>query len=88
MTRTFFSILFIVGHVLGLSPAAWSEEVEKFALRQNVGQKIAVGFFGQKKFRSGLSTGVENLEQGIVGGILFLAETSQAELTSKQWSVM
>jgi beta-N-acetylhexosaminidase len=72
MTRTLFSILFIVGHVLGLSPAAWSEEAEESALRQSVGQKVVVGFFGQKNSDPDFRRVLKNLEQGIVGGVLFL----------------
>ena len=72
MTRTLFSILFVVGHVLGLSPAVRSEEAEKSALRQSVGQKIVVGFFGQKNSDPDFRRVLKNLEQGIVGGVLFL----------------
>ena len=69
MTRTLFPVLFVVGYVLGLSPAVCSEES---ALRQSVGQRIIVGFFGQKNSDLDFRRVLKNLEQGTVGGVLFL----------------
>jgi beta-N-acetylhexosaminidase len=72
MTRPPIFVLLILGHVLGQSLAAYAEEREDSALRRTIGQKIVVGFFGQKNTDPDFRRVLKNLEQGYVGGVLFL----------------
>jgi len=74
MTRLTIIILLILGHVLTLTPAAYAAEKEdSAALRRIIAQKIIVGFFGRKNTDPDFQRVLKNLEQGFVGGVLFLA---------------
>ena len=72
MLRTLAFILSIVVHALGSSPASSAEDAAEAALRRAIGQKIVVGFFGRKTTDPDFRRVLKNLEQGIVGGVLFL----------------
>jgi len=72
MIRAPVFILLILGQVLGLSFGAYAQEQEDTVLRRTIAQKIIVGFFGQKNTDPDFRRLLKNLEQGIVGGVLFL----------------
>src|SRR5258708_9525700 len=72
MGRSSFGVLLVVGQMLCLSPVACSQEAEEPALCRAIGQKIIVGFFGQRNSDRDFRRVLRNLEDGVVGGILFL----------------
>jgi beta-N-acetylhexosaminidase len=72
MIRTLIFVLLMVGEVLGFSLAASSEEAEESTLRRTIAQTIVVGFFGRKNTDPDFRRVLKNLEQGFVGGVLFL----------------
>jgi beta-N-acetylhexosaminidase len=65
-------MLSFLGQVLGLSSAAYAQQNEESELRRIVAQKIVVGFFGRKNTDPDFRRVINNLEQGVVGGVLFL----------------
>jgi len=65
-------ILVFLGQVLGLSSAAFAQQNEESELQRIVAQKIVVGFFGHKNTDPDFRRVINNLEQGFVGGVLFL----------------
>jgi len=65
-------LLFFLSHILGLSSAVIAEQNEDSALQRVVAQKILVGFFGRKNTDPDFRRVIKNLEQGFVGGVLFL----------------
>jgi beta-N-acetylhexosaminidase len=72
MIRTLIFVLLMVGEVLGFSLAASSEEAEESTLRRTIAQTIVVGFFGRKNTDPDFRRVLKNLEEGFVGGVLFL----------------
>src|SRR5258706_2751341 len=64
-------MLFFLGQVFSLSSVAYAQN-EDSELRRVVGQKIVVGFFGRKNTDPDFRRVIKNLEQGLVGGVLFL----------------
>jgi beta-N-acetylhexosaminidase len=83
MTRAAVSLL-VVWHVLGLSLPAFAEEAEQAVLRRTAAQMIVVGFFGSKNTDPDFRRVLKNLEQGAVGGVLFLGRniSSRTDLES------
>ena len=82
MTRIPVFLLLLLGHLLALPPAVCAEAIDKAALQQIVGQKILVGFLGHKNTDPDYRRVLRNLEQGTVGGVLFLGRnvSSRSEL--------
>src|ERR1700754_583552 len=72
MRRSSFAVLLVVGVALLLSSVTRSQEADEPALRRVIGQKIIVGFFGQRNSDPDFRRVLRNLEEGVVGGILFL----------------
>ena len=64
------TIILLILVALARSSAAEPSTDDK--LRQFVGQKIIVGFYGTKDIDPGFRQVMKNLEQGLVGGVLFL----------------
>jgi beta-N-acetylhexosaminidase len=70
MIRIPFFICMIFGHVLGQTLDAHAQD--EAALRLAIAEKIVVGFFGQKNTDPDFRRVIRDLEQGFVGGVLFL----------------
>ena len=70
MIRIPFLICMIFGHVLGQTLDAHAQD--EAALRLAIAEKIVVGFFGQKNTDPDFRRVIRDLEQGFVGGVLFL----------------
>lgn len=71
------SILIIADTVAGPGNTA---TINDEALRRSVGQMIIVGFFGTDNKDPRFRHVIEDLESGVVGGVLFLARNVQSKL--------
>ena len=71
------SILIVTG-VAG--DAGDTAAINEEALRRSVGQMIIVGFYGINNTDPGFHHIIEDLERGLIGGVLFLARNVQSKL--------
>jgi beta-N-acetylhexosaminidase len=71
MTKLLGTLLMALA-LVGLARASASKPPTDEKLRQLVGQTIMIGFFGTKDIDPGFHQVMRNLEEGIVGGVLFL----------------
>src|SRR4029450_9340942 len=60
--------------------AADTASINQEALRRSVGQMIVVGFYGINNTDAGFHHVMEDLERGLIGGVLFVAGTVQSKL--------
>ena len=71
------SLLIVTGAV---GDAADTASINEEALRRSVGQMIVVGFYGINNTDPGFHHVMEDLERGLIGGVLFLARNVQSKL--------
>jgi beta-N-acetylhexosaminidase len=71
------SLLIVTGAV---GDAADTASINEEALRRSVGQMIVVGFYGINNTDLGFHHVMEDLERGLIGGVLFLARNVQSKL--------
>src|SRR5262245_5781886 len=71
------SLLIVTGAVGNAADAA---SINEEALRRSVGQMIVVGFYGINNTDPGFHHVMEDLERGLIGGVLFLARNVQSKL--------
>src|SRR4030095_5249971 len=71
------SLLIVTGAV---GDAADTASVNEEALRRSVGQMIVCGFYGINNTDLGFHHVMEDLERGLIGGVLFLARNVQSKL--------
>lgn len=71
------SFLIVTGAV---GDAADTASLNEEALRRSVGQMIVVGFYGINNTDPGFHHVMEDLERGLIGGVLFLARNVQSKL--------
>ena len=71
------SILIVIGAAVDAGDTA---AINEEALRRSVGQMIVVGFYGINNTDPGFHHVIEDLERGLIGGVLFLARNVQSKL--------
>jgi hypothetical protein len=71
------SLLMVNGAV---GNAADTASINEEALRRSIGQMIVVGFYGINNTDAGFHHVMEDLERGLIGGVLFLARNVQSKL--------
>ena len=76
------ALLIVTGAV---GDAADTASINEEALRRSVGQMIVVGFYGINNTDPGFHHVMEDLERGLIGGVLFLARNVDQSQTWKRW---
>src|SRR5215470_3078366 len=77
-------VVLIVLPIVNFNHTGHDTSIDRTHLSQQVGQLMIVGFSGTNRSSPGFRRLVDNLEKGLVGGALFLAEniTSRTELVA------